>query len=96
LEILDKFNHNFQIPIESAKLHNDNVTLHKLVEQEGLLVCINTIFLQRTDTYDTIFPQIYLMNCDDSAIQDIKDGTFASNQTLVKLAHAYLQARGIK
>lgn len=75
---------------ESAKLHNDNVTYGKLVDQDYTLYCINTIFLQGTDN-----STLNKMNCDDSVIQDIKEYTFADNQTMLHLAYAYLNARGI-
>jgi len=34
-------------------------------------------------------------NCDTDTINDIKEHTFADNQTMIHLAYAYLNARGI-
>lgn len=44
----------------------------------------------------TVLPELHKMNCDDAAMQDLKDNIFRDNQAMIHLAHQYLLARGIK
>ena len=77
----------------SAQLHNDNVTYGKLVSEDSLLLCIDQVFFHSKAYLNATALGKY--NCDTDTVNDIKEHTFADNQTMLHLAYAYLNARGI-
>jgi hypothetical protein len=77
----------------SAHLHNDDVTYGKLVSEDSLLICIDQVFFH-SKTYLNA-TELDKDNCDVNTVNDIKEHTFADNQTMIRLAYAYLNARGI-
>jgi hypothetical protein len=77
-----------------AKLHNATVTqLSILTSQHNLLVCVQdlvdpTVYVYAVNTLSFV--------CDSPVTDMVVNHELGNNQTMIKIAHAYLKARGIQ
>lgn len=83
--------------LDRAELHTANNT-NSIMNGNDLLGCIQTLLLHGTDkSY-----RIELGNCDGEIINHLTsknnpfDQGYGNNQTMIKLAYAFLKARGIQ
>jgi hypothetical protein len=98
---------NINNTLDSQRLLLDRAMLHKanntdiLMNENHLLGCVQTYLLHGADkSY-----KIYLGNCDGNIINHLTlvnatpystEHGYGNNQTMIKLAYAYLKARGIQ
>jgi hypothetical protein len=94
--------HNINHTIDTQRLLLDRAMLHKanntdiLMNTDDLLHCIQSLLYHED--------KITLGNCDGLIINhitlvngtDITEKGYGNNQTMIKLAHEYLKARGIQ